>query len=289
MNIKGLTILSVFLFTVSSSILYGQGYKPSKIKEYMSLTNKVHILSFFIDTKHDSWEEEEIDYYYKELINSQEWLSTEASYWDKDLEFDNEYFFMDNKSVVYLEEVPRRTSPKRTIKKIMNEINYDDFDQFLDENRFDLSEEKLKVVIFVKSNNRSHAYNYWSVKDMDLAVIYCKSTYGMLTNQYVISHEMLHQFGAWDLYYEKGKSQTEESGKKALEEYPNSIMINTWNNQESLEIDEVTAARIGWTQWDAAFNFYDPKVNKEKIMEEREEKEGRGKTHTIQMKKSKHN
>jgi len=98
-------------------------------------------------------------------------------------------------------------------------------------------------LFFVKQKDRSHAYNYWSNKDIDLAIIYCRSTYGSITNHHVVSHEILHQFGAWDLYY--GKSQTKETAEKAKELFPNSVMINTWRNRENLEVDELTAWRIG--------------------------------------------
>lgn len=153
----------------------------------------------------------------------------------------------------------------------MDDLGYENIEAFLDDNNFDKSKEKLKIVLFVKSNDRSHAYNYWSVDDIDLAIIYCKSTFGMLTDQYVISHEMLHQFGAWDLYYEMGKIQTKESSIAAKTNYPHSVMINTFRKKELLEVDDVTAWRIGWTDWNEAYNIYDPKLNKKKIEKERKD------------------
>lgn len=66
----------------------------------------------------------------------------------------------------------------------------------------------------------------------------------MVTDHYVVSHEMLHQFGAWDLYF--GESQSKEKAEELLELYPNSIMINTYSNKARLEVDELTAWRGGW-------------------------------------------
>ena len=262
-----LLCFAFLLFLITSSI-QAQVYRPSKVKQYLSLSDEVHILSFFIDTRYGYWEQEELDYFYKELLKSQEWLKKEASFYNQQLTFDNDHFLA-NKSIVYLDDLQRGTNPKQTINQIMQALNYQDLDDFLDYNRFNLKEDKLKIVTFVKSNSRSHAYNYWSVEDMDLAVVYFNSTYGQITDNYVISHELLHQFGAWDLYYERGKSQTEESGKKALENYPNDIMLNTHANKEALIIDELTAWRIGWTAYKAEFDLYDPRLNKQKILEER--------------------
>ncbi len=262
------------LILMISMIGHSQSFTNSSIKEYLSMTGEVHTLALFIDTQYDSWEDEEIDYYYDQFEKSQDWLIDQAEDWNQSLTFENDYFISDNKSILYLKDVPRRKNVNYLINTLMEELGYNDFDDFIDSNNFDFENEKLKCILFVKSNNRSHAYNYWSVKKLDLAIIYCKSTYGMLTDQYVMAHEMLHQFGAWDLYYERGKVQTKESSTLAMENYPHSVMINTKKNKEMLAVDEVTAWRIGWSEFEDAFTVFDPKKNKEKIEQERKESKG---------------
>ena len=232
-------ILLLALQSIVLSTLTGQVYIPSKDKMYQSLNDEVHILSFFIETQDGYWENEEVNYYYNELKKSQEWLQEQAEFYDQYIDFNNDYFFI-NKEIVYLENASTRS----IIKKTMKELGYKDFQEFLDRNRFDFKNRKLKLVFFIKSNNRSHAYNYFSNSEVDFAIVYCRSTMGMITDNYVISHELLHQFGAWDLYY--GKSQSAENAKRARDLYPNSIMINTHSNKSRLEVDELTAWRIGW-------------------------------------------
>ncbi len=221
----------------------GQIYKPTEAKIYQSLIGEIYILSLFVDTREDTWEENEINYFISRLEKSQAWLQEEAEYFEQELEFINDYFF-ENNQVIYLENVQRGQNPKYTINKIMEKFHYENLEDFFSQNLFDFKKKKLKLLLFVKSNDRSHAYNYWSNSDLDLAIIYCKSTYGMTTTHFTISHEVLHQFGAWDLYY--GKSQSLEKAEKAKELYPNSIMINTWTNHALLEVDELTAWRVGW-------------------------------------------
>lgn len=266
MPTKTLILLTFLTFSIQS--ISAQTYRPSTIKKYLSFTDKVHILPFFINTLEEDWEEEEIEHYYNELLESQNWLIEQAYSYDQELEFDNERFDGDHKAEIDLDRVPRRKNPTQTIQTIMEELGYDDLDDLLDGYRFDLKTEKLKIVLFVKSNNRSHAYNYWSVEKMDLAIIYCRSTYGMMTDRYTIAHEILHQFNAWDLYYEVGKVQTKASSARAKEEFPYSVMRNTWANKELLNIDAVTAWRIGWATKLDGFDEFDPVLNKEEIQSE---------------------
>ena len=126
----------------------------------------------------------------------------------------------------------------------MDKLRFESLNDFLAQNNFDLKERKLKVLFFVKSNSRSHALNYWSNEKVDIAVVYCRSTIGSITDNFVISHELLHQFGAWDLYY--GTPQSLEKAQEAARLYPYSIMINTYRNKHLLEVDELTAWRVGW-------------------------------------------
>ncbi len=234
----------------------------------MALTHEVNVLTIFVDTNEEFWEEGEKEYYYNELMKAQEWLVDQSSNWDKTLEFENEEFFVDQQAVVYLDKVSRGIHPKYTIQKIMVELGYDNIEKFMDYHDFDLENEKLKILLLVKSNNRSHAYNLWSVKDVDLAIVYCRNSFGGVTDRYVMAHELLHQFGAWDLYYEVGKVQTKESSRLAMESYPNSIMLNSSKNKDLKEIDELTAWRIGWSDYKDEFSIFDPKLNKEKILAE---------------------
>lgn len=262
--IKKTSILSIFLFAFIN--LNAQVFKPNNEKLYQSLIGDVYIFTLFVDTDEDSWEEEEIEYYYNQLLESEKWLVNQASNYDQQLNFENDYF-TDNKEHIYLNDIRRGQSPKSTIHKALAELGYRNFDNFLDMANFDFEQKKLKMVFFVKKQDRSHAYNYFSNKDLDLAIVYCKSTYGMITNHHVVSHEILHQFGAWDLYY--GKSQTVESATKAKELYPNSVMINTKRNRENLEVDELTAWRVGWNfKYKKEYAQFNPAANKERKSEE---------------------
>jgi hypothetical protein len=235
------TILPIWILLLASRIV-AQNFIPSEAKKYQSLIGEVYMLTLFIDTMHDYWDNDEMDYFLSELEKSQEWIIEESRKYGVNLNFNNEYFqpVVQN---VFVRSVNRQNS-WRLLQTVMNELGYRSYEDFLDRYNFDLRKKKLKVLFFVKSDSRSHAYNYWSNNNLDFAIVYCKSTYGQVTNHYVISHELLHQFGAWDLYY--GESQSLEKAKRAKELYPNSVMISTNAYDRELEIDELTAWRIGW-------------------------------------------
>ena len=242
---KSKLLFPLFLLFLSSSfIIQGQNFTPSKDKLYQSLIDEVHILTLFVDTKEDYWEDEEKGYYKRQLKKSQEWLVDQANAYDQELEFNNETFFIENYNTIYLDKLKRGDNPKKTIAEVMDELGYADLEDFFERNDFDFEEQKLKVILFVKSYDRSHAYNYFSNADLDLAIIYCKSSIGMVTDYLVISHEILHQFGAWDLY--QGRSQTLKNAKRLKELFPNSIMIDVFRRRREKEVDDLTAWRVGW-------------------------------------------
>lgn len=249
-------------FLVLSTALFAQSSRQFSSKDYLSLTDEVKILNVFVETSEGAWEDDEIDYTLEEYAAAQDWIVDEAEFHGQDLEFNEDYFSQNNGSTIFLERTPNRgDSPIRTINSVMKKLNYRDLEDFMDYNRVTMKEDKFKILLFVKSNNRSHAYNFWSMSDVDLAIVYCRHTMGSLTGRYTIAHEILHQFGAWDLYI--GQSQTEASASNAMERWPHSIMINTHRNQDQLIVDELTAWRIGWAEYDSSFAEFDPVTNRE--------------------------
>ena len=74
------------------------------------------------------------------------------------------------------------------------------------------------------------------------------------TNTAAIAHEILHLFGAWDLY-ELDDSDHDRATKTELM-FPNSIMLHTWRDIWETQIDEINAWLVGlkdegkdWYRW----------------------------------------
>ena len=278
------TVLFINFICIGNCI--AQQFRANQVKLYQSLIDEVYLLTLFVDTEVDYWEDDEIDYYLEELEKSQSWIYDQAFQYQKSLEFINDYF-SDSNELIYLKNL-NYIQLRHLLPDIMSELGYDDFNSFLDRNSFDFERQKLKILLFVKNNSRSHAYNYWSNESVDIAIVYCKHTSGTYTDKYVIAHELLHQFGAWDLYY--GESQNRENAVSASALYPYSIMGNTFSNKSKLNVDKLTSWRIGWhNNVEEEFMTFDPKLrSREEFRKEQREMKDQ-KTIKFDLKKKKKN
>jgi len=73
----------------------------------------------------------------------------------------------------------------------------------------------------------------------------------------IIAHEILHIYGAWDLY--TTYAQTREKQTKATELYPDDIMLRVGYDMEILKVDRLTAWLLGWnTQEEEIFEWFRP-------------------------------
>lgn len=283
---KQLILLAFLCLFTNLSAQKNTTLKLPKSKIYNKLAGEIYTLCFFIDTQKDSWTEEEIEYYLLELESSQYWLAGEAYKYGVELEFNNDHFETTDELI----EINTFATIKRgqLLQTVMLAIGYHDYKDFLDWSYFDLDNNRLAVLCFVKDRNRSHAISYRYGDNLDFAVLYASSTYGQITTQYTFSHELLHLFGAWDLY--NGESQTLEKAKELSELFPNSIMINTWTNQEKLEVDPLTAWRVGWNN-KPSDNFTsfvpDRKAAREEM--DKKQREAKGKVLKFELGKKKRN
>jgi hypothetical protein len=106
------------------------------------------------------------------------------------------------------------------------------------------------VLIFVKGRGKSYAIPYASEGlDRELyfvegAMLYEKQRDGVELAPAQIAHEILHLFGAWDLY--ETPHQTKLNETVARETFPNSVMGRVAHDINSLNIDPLTAWLIGW-------------------------------------------
>lgn len=233
--------LYLFLGSLFSQNMPSDVYRPSQAKDHQTLNGEINTLCFFVHTARDFWNEEEMTSMLAMLEASQEWMIAQARRYGQKLSFRNDRF-MRNYEPVYIRSVYAGDS-KRTLNKAIEQLNFSDLSAFLEWYGFDQEKEKLKAILFVKDNSRSHAYNYFSHEDVDIAVVYYRN-HNIPSDKYVIAHEILHLFGAWDLYH--GISQSREKAEQARALYPHSVMINTYHNQSQLEVDELTAWRVGW-------------------------------------------
>ncbi len=127
------------------------------------------------------------------------------------------------------------TNPKKALRSIKRKYNADN----------------VQMIIVSNVNGRPYSMSYARGMNRRLylfegMIIYRKYNNGApIPFEAVYSHELMHLYGAWDLY--KTYSQTIERQELANELYPNDIMLRVDHDLEVLEVDELTAYLIGWS------------------------------------------
>lgn len=102
--------------------------------------------------------------------------------------------------------------------------------------------DKAALLVIVDANGRS--FSGWNGKGnefMGTAVVYGDD--GLELQSGVVAHELLHLFGADDLY---APMQNEEAVAFLREHYANEVMFQDHASAETLTISPYTAWRIGW-------------------------------------------
>jgi len=232
-------LLAITFMTTNS---YSQDYKLTDREKYKSLIGEVYFLTLFVETHNGYWEDEEKEHYYKELLKGQTWIIENGKKYDQRIIFNNEHFLF-NQSEIYISNL-EEFEPRELYNEVLDKLSYQNSYHFINSNNVKLHPNKLRILLFIKSETRKHGFDYWAKEKSPIIKVYCSNTYGLMTDGYKISHEILHHFGAWDLCY--GDSQSLEKANKAKALYPKSIMTKqvTWDSE--VTIDELTAWRIGW-------------------------------------------
>ncbi len=259
---------------ICSFILFSSFYLSSQPYTYgvdeKSLTGKVVVFSSFVNTLEGHFDEEEIEYILENFYSSLAWMEEQAENYGQELEFDPDYFYRSGREQIYVDEIKRHVYSKTVLEKVLRKLGYASKEEFYDRNLFDPAKQKMTMVLFVKDNDRSHARIPYMDDGIRVAVVYCFNPYQLKRVKNVISHEILHLFGAWDLYHEYGRSQTLESTVTIRKEYLNSIMRSTFI--ENNVVDEITASLVGWSEYKEEFDQFDSRKNQEQISKEARDK-----------------
>jgi len=242
----GVDCIAVIVVLLSCVQVFAQAKKQLKSEERQELTGDIHTIAVFVDTDQECWSKGEKNHYYQQLRTSQDWISDEAIKYNASVTWHNDEFSW-NQSTIYLNSY-NMFSPRLMLEGTLDALGKSTVEDILKEQSGFLLADRVKLLFFVKNKDRSIAVNYWSRNKIDIGIISCRTSYGMKTDHYTISHELLHHFGAWDLYY--GKSQSLAKAEKIKLLYPNSLMINTHVNKDQLEVDGLTASLIGWQEPD---------------------------------------
>lgn len=218
------------------------------------LSGKIFTLSCFVSGPYDQWSYNEKLEMLNLLHESQMWIKKEALKYNVCVDFNNSGNFglYEDIELPFIERGTASGNESTDwVSKILYKVGYKntlDFDLWIKNNT---NSDNYQVLIFVKGSGNGYAIPFSYGVEMEKyyiegAVIYEKyNEYEKIVSS-SIAHEIMHLFGAWDLY--KTFQQTEKNEQRAKKLFPNSIMLSASYNISELKVDSLSAWLIGWNK-----------------------------------------
>ncbi len=190
------------------------------------------VIPVFVSTPRRSWNQAEIDDVFKQLYEARNQLYSCAMLYRINVIIEYAYFS-------FKVSVSHRTDGQWLTELLKCHFGRDSLSELSYYYAKDFGKDGCAFLFFFKSKARSFACNatsnhpYWVDERAEISVDFA-SNEGVA---FTILHELLHLYGAVDLYY---PTQVKE---EAAKHYPNSVMYRYlgW------EIDSLNAYLIGWT------------------------------------------
>lgn len=228
------------------------------------LSGRIFVLSVFVAPTSDPWKPVDVERQKQKVFEAERWLKMQAMRYGKHVEFENSAFgsdgsFCDN-------EIPDDWEAKGSSLypgKVLLKMGFRSHEAFLEWVRTHMGCTQCLVVVFSNTYGRSFAtpvskelYRFNPrLFCLDSCIVYrayqpeCQES-----SAATVAHEMLHLFGAWDLYELDEKDKT-RANKTALM-FPKSIMNCKGQTVWDMQIDEITAWLVGlkeegkdWYRW----------------------------------------
>ncbi len=257
-SIKTLFFL-LFFFFINIFFLFSNNTQAQSVGKWRAgsantLTGKVYNLCIFVSEKGgESWTKSQKMKILKQVKESQSWLIRQAKKFGTTLSFQSGNFGLEKD--ILLSKIARGTgSGNESVdwgEKVFKKIGYTSSYAFYEWVLRNTTCKNTHYIIFAKGEGRGYAMPASTEMSKELyfmegAVLYEKYDEVRPLNTSAISHEILHTYGAWDLY--TNYAQTKDREEKAKKIYPNSVMLRTSYVHDELEVDELTAWLVGWNK-----------------------------------------
>ncbi|MCL2244075.1 MAG: hypothetical protein FWC03_06360 [Treponema sp.] len=260
--------LSLIFLLNSLLIIYGQNAQIQNYGSAKSLEGNVYVLVCFISGSNNSWSYNEKLDWFKKYYEAVNWIKDQALNYNVAINFQGGNFGMNaDIKLDYGYGTGSGNEDVSMVSKVLREIGYRDSLSFYEFIVNNTNCDNALILIAAKGRGRSYAIAcefstedliYKELHFMEGVMLYDYNEDGNEILSSGIAHELLHLFGAWDLYENFMQSNAIE--ELALYLFPNSIMLRISQNINELIIDPVTAWLIGWNKypepWYDAFNPY---------------------------------
>ncbi len=199
------------------------------------LCGKVAIITFFMQRGGVAWKKSSVDQYYSALNEAERFLEKSAAKYGTSLEFENYQFMFD------IAENANPNDDFNLIKDFLRSKTVDEAQNYYEKR---LGCDETPFILAYEEEGRSFARSKLSGKydTQECSTVFRRSS-GFRWQ--TLAHELLHQFGARDLYF------PDEISKLADRYFGSSIMGATGDN-----VDDLTAYIIGWKNTISAHTYW---------------------------------
>lgn len=223
------------------------------------LEGDIYVLCFYVGTPSNPVNERVHVPWTQELFEAEAWLKRQAAHWGKSLDFTNATYGINGEITFLPEVIP--TDPAKADAFFFPETVYRaqhfkdgwDVSEFIRKNLTDC--DQWISIILCNLRGRSFACpvneRLVSFDDkkffLESCVVFRNDAWPPFnkTTSASLAHEILHLFGASDLYaHNKSEWESETEYRRR---YPNSIMLGSPYGLSKNEMDETTAWLVGWT------------------------------------------
>lgn len=241
-------IAFLILITVYSTC-NAQTFDKWKSGSAVELKGKIYILSIFITTPKNKWTYDDKINLTARQLEAQDWLIKEAKEYGTDISFENGFYGV--KTDIVVNEITDIDQPidRRNdwVNFLLTQIGYNSPLEFLERLKITKDCQNAIVVIYANEKGRSYAVPYCTDYNkkkyfFEGCMVY-RSYKGEPLHASTIAHEILHLFGAWDLY--KRNKEDKKRAHKAWELYPKDIMFISPVDINDAKIDKLTAWLVG--------------------------------------------
>lgn len=227
------------------------------------LYGKIHVLSIFVAKESNPWNRTNIDRTINKLTEAQRWLKMQSARYDKRLDFINTVF--GENPPLYDNHIPDNFDSSNAYYyacELIQRIGFGNNESYMRWVSQNTDCDQCFVIIFCNKDGRSYAspvnkklieYDPFRY-NLECCLLYSKYPNSNIeTTTASIAHEILHLFGAWDLYELEDKDKPRADKCKMM--FPNSIMVETYRDIWETQIDEINAWLVGlkdgkdWYRW----------------------------------------
>ena len=225
-----------------------------------TLRGSICVCTFFVSEK--NWKNDQYHKLYKQnLEKAEKWLTREAKRYGSTITFENIYPLGDTAITIDKIYGLNETDPNQygSFLKVLKSMGLTG-KEFKKKLRYETACENIVTNFIIDKDGRSYCFlDYKGSKEddyFDFTWVF-KSGWGIAITPGVIAHEMLHAFGAFDLY-ERDNYRKEQSNT-VKKYYPDEIMFTgAYDNIDRAYISPITAWKVGIGQKSKALEFYVP-------------------------------